>query len=154
MKLEIIFLKVAVVVAGLAILALAGLGLYGLVNNPANPEFAPLLYPIVIGLYLVTIPVLFALQRTFKILSFISTRQAFSEQAGKALQQIKYSAFAGGLIFGAMMPFVFMLAEKDDAPGLVLMGMVPVGAALVLGVAVDILQKLVKNARQVKSVGA
>ncbi|MGM0421381.1 MAG: DUF2975 domain-containing protein [Bacillota bacterium] len=154
MKLEILFLKSAVAFAAVAILVLSGLGLYGLVNNPVNPEFAPLLYPIVIGLYIVAIPVFFALQRTFKLLSFISSRQVFSEQADKVLQQIKHSAFAGSIVFGAMMPFVFMLAEKDDAPGLVLMGMVPVSAALVIGVAVDILQKLFNNAREVKSAGA
>lgn len=49
------------------------------------------------------------------------------------------------------MPFFYLLAEKDDAPGIILIGMVFVFAAFVVAVFAAVLQKLLKNAIDIKS---
>ena len=50
-----------------------------------------------------------------------------------------------------MLPFVFLVAEKDDAPGLIIMGLVPIFASMVLAVFAAVLQKLLQEAIEIKS---
>ena len=50
-----------------------------------------------------------------------------------------------------MLPFVYVVAEKDDAPGLILMGMVPRFASLVIAVFSAVLQRLLQGAIDIKS---
>lgn len=50
-----------------------------------------------------------------------------------------------------VLPFVFLVAQLDDAPGLVIVGMVPVFASMVVAVFAAVLQKLLKNAIDIKS---
>jgi hypothetical protein len=49
------------------------------------------------------------------------------------------------------MPFVFLAAEKDDAPGLVIVGMVPIFASLVIAVFAAVLKRLLQQAIDIKS---
>ena len=69
----------------------------------------------------------------------------------KALKKIKFSAITISGIFVAVLPFVFLLAELDDAPGLVLIGMVPIFASIVIAVFAAVLQKLLQQAIDIKS---
>ena len=50
-----------------------------------------------------------------------------------------------------VLPFVYILAEVDDAPGLILVGMVMVFAPLVIAVFAAVLQRLLKEAIDIKS---
>lgn len=63
MKLETLFLKVAVVFIAIPILALCILGLLQVANDAVNPEYARMLNPILIGMYVSTIPFFVALFR-------------------------------------------------------------------------------------------
>uniref|UniRef100_UPI0028EB9449 DUF2975 domain-containing protein n=3 Tax=Paenibacillus TaxID=44249 RepID=UPI0028EB9449 len=54
-------------------------------------------------------------------------------------------------LYFVMLPFVYVVAEKDDAPGLILMGMVPVFASLVIAVFSAVLQRLLQEAIDIKS---
>lgn len=49
------------------------------------------------------------------------------------------------------MPFVYIVAEKDDAPGLIIIGMVPLFASMVIAVFTAVLQKLLKTAIEIKA---
>jgi len=49
------------------------------------------------------------------------------------------------------MPFNYLLADLDDAPGLILMGIVPIFASIVIAVFAAVLQKLLRNAIDIKS---
>jgi len=151
MKLEILFLKIAVILIGVPILALGILGLPWLANNPVSPDYANILYPIIIGLYISTIPFFFALYQALKLLSYIDKNIAFSELSGKALKNIKYCAFTISTLYVVMMPFVFLVAEKDDAPGLIIMGTAPIFASMVIAVFATVLQKLLKKVIDIKS---
>lgn len=146
-----LFLKVALVLVGTPILALALFGLYWLIRNPANPDYAYILYPIVTGLYLSVIPFYFAFGQAYKLLNYIDENQAFSEWSVKALKKIKYSAITFCSFYVIILPFVILLAESDDAPGLVIMGMVPIFASIIIAVFAAVLQKLLKEAIDIKS---
>ncbi len=146
-----LFLKIAVILIGIPILALGIFGLPWLANNPANPDYAHILYPIIIGMYVSVIPFYFALFQAFKLLCYIDKNKAFSQISVKALKNIKYCAITISTLYVVMMPFVFLVAEKDDAPGLIIFGMVPVFASMVIAVFAAVLQKLLKEAIDIKS---
>ena len=50
-----------------------------------------------------------------------------------------------------MMPFVIYVADKDDAPGAVGIGLVIIFASLIIAVFAAVLQRLLQNAIDIKS---
>ncbi|WP_017754011.1 DUF2975 domain-containing protein [Calidifontibacillus oryziterrae] len=146
-----LFLKLAVFIIGTPGLALCVFGLPWLVNNPANPNFAHMLYPIIVAIYLSVIPFFVALYQAFKLLTYIDKNEAFSQISVKALKIIKLCAITISGLYVVILPFVFMLAELDDAPGLIIIGMVPIFAAMVIAVFAAVLQRLLQEAIDIKS---
>ncbi len=146
-----LFLKVAVILIGVPVLALCIFGLVWLAKNPVNPNYAYILYPIVIGIYLSVLPFLFALYQAFKLLNYIDMNNAFSDLSVKALKNIKYCAFTISILYVVMMPFVYLFAEKDDAPGLIIIAIVPIFASLVIAVFAAVLQRLLEEAIEIKA---
>ncbi len=146
-----LFLKMALFLIGTPVLALCLFGLYWLAKNPANPDYAHILYPIVIGMYVSAIPFFIALFQAFKLLSYIDKNQAFSELSVKALKRIKYCAMTISGLYVIILPFVYIVAELDDAPGLIIIGMVPIFASMVIAVFAAVLQRLLQEAIDIKS---
>ncbi|QQP70060.1 DUF2975 domain-containing protein [Carnobacterium sp. CS13] len=146
-----LFLKLAVLLIGLPVLALSLFGLTWLINNPASPAYNQLLYPILIGIYVSVFPFFAALYQAFKLLNHIDRNQAFSDLSVKALKNIKFCALLISGLYLVILPFIFGLAQMDDAPGLVLVGMVPVFASLVIAVFAAVLQRLLQGAIKIKS---
>jgi hypothetical protein len=146
-----LFLKIALILIGIPILALCIVGLFWLPQHPANPAYAHRLYPIVIGMYVSVIPFFGAFYQAFKLLSYIDKNQAFSDLSVKAIKKIKICAISFSGLYVLVLPFVFFVADLDDAPGLVLVGMVPIFASMVIAVFAAVLQKLLKEAIDIKS---
>ncbi|MGM0876493.1 MAG: DUF2975 domain-containing protein [Bacillota bacterium] len=146
-----LFLKLTIFLIGTPILALCIYGLPLLANNPVNPDYAHILYPIIIGMYVSAIPFYFALYQAFKLLTYIDKIEAFSELSVKALKKIKYCAFAISTVYVVVLPFIYILADKDDAPGVMLIGLVIIFTSIVIAVFAAVLQKLLKNAIDIKS---
>ena len=146
-----LFLRVAVVLIGIPVLALGLWGMYGLAKNPVNPDYAHILYPIVLGIYLSAIPFYMALYQAFRLLGNIDRNEAFSEMSVKALSHIKKDAINISILYVLMTPFIFLLAQTDDAPGLILFGMIPIFASIVIAVFAAVLQKLLQQAIDIKS---
>ncbi|GAK39174.1 DUF2975 domain-containing protein [Paenibacillus urinalis] len=146
-----LFLKAAVFLIGIPVLVLCVVGLPWLLNNPVNPEFAHMLYPIVTILYVSVIPFCMGLFQAIRLLSYIDKNKAFSIISVKALKMIKICAFSISILYVIMLPFIFLLAEKDDAPGLIIIGMVLIFAPLVVAVFAAVLQKLMQEAIEIKS---
>lgn len=146
-----LFLKFAVFFMGLPVLALAVFGVFHIVNNPANPDYANVLYPAVVIMYVSILPFFAALHQAFSLLTYIDKNNAFSDLSVNALKKIKICAIMISGLYLCMMPFVYMVAEKDDAPGLILFGTFPIFASLVISVFAAVLQKLLKEAITFKS---
>jgi hypothetical protein len=106
---------------------------------------------ILAGLYIPAIPFFFALYQTLKLLDYIDKNNAFSEFSIKALKNIKYCAIAISIMFAAGMPYIFSVADKDDAPGVVLLGLIIIFASGVIATAAAVLQQLVRSAVDIKS---
>jgi hypothetical protein len=146
-----LFLRMAVFLIGTPVLAFCIFGLSWLAKNPVNPDFAHILYPIVIGMYGSVIPFFVALYQAFKLLSYIDKNQAFSELSVKALKNIKICAMTISGLYVVILPFVYLVADLDDAPGLIIIGMVPIFASLVIAVFAAVLQRLLQEAIDIKS---
>ncbi|MBM7692220.1 hypothetical protein JOC77_001647 [Peribacillus deserti] len=148
-----IFLKIAVFLIGAPVFALCVYGLPMIVKDAgeSNSEFAYVLYGIVIVMYVAAIPFFVALYQAFKLLSYIDKNKAFSEISVIALKNIKYCAITISGLFVVGMPFFYIFAELDDAPGVILIGMLFIFASMVIAVFAAVLQKLLQEAINIKS---
>jgi hypothetical protein len=151
-----LFLKVAVIFIGIPVLAL-GIFLLPQIANEANEaaergwDLAYVVYGILVVMYVSAIPFYFALYQSFNLLSYIDKNQAFSELSVRALKKIKTCAITISGLYVAALPFVYILAEVDDAPGLILVGMVMIFAPMVIAVFAAVLQRLLQEAIDIKS---
>lgn len=143
-------LKLAIILISLPVIAAVGIGGYQLVNHPFNADYAYLLYPIVGGICLTVLPFFFALFKSFQLLIYIDNNQAFQTIAVKALKQIKRAACTISFLYVIILPLIFMVAERDDAPGLILVGMMPVFASFIVAVFAALLEKLLAQAIAIK----
>ncbi|MGM0838042.1 MAG: DUF2975 domain-containing protein [Bacillota bacterium] len=153
MKRETFFLKFVVVLMGLPVLALCIFVLPEIAEFFAelNPKLDFLQYPFLIGLYVTAIVFFAALYQTLKLLSYIDKNEAFSELSVRALKIIKYCAITISAFYVVFMPIIYLMAEVDDAPGMILIGMVIIFGCMVIAVFAAVLQKLLKNAIDIKS---
>ncbi|MEH6938813.1 DUF2975 domain-containing protein [Bacillus sp. JJ664] len=148
-----LFLKVAVVLIGIPVLALCIFVVPEIANFAVElyPNMSYLKYLVFIDLYVGTIPFYFALVQAFKLLIYIDKNKAFSELSVRALKIIKSCAIAISGIITLGMPIYYLIAEKDDAPGIILIGLVIMFASMVIAVFAAVLQRLLQEAIDIKS---
>ncbi|MUK89593.1 DUF2975 domain-containing protein [Ornithinibacillus sp. L9] len=148
-----LFLKIAVILIGIPILALCIFLVPEIANFVAElfPAIAYIKYLVFIYFYVTAIPFYFALYQAFKLLSYIDKNKAFSELSVTALKKIKHSAITISSLYVVGMPLFYFVAEVDDAPGIILIGLVVMFASLVIAVFAAVLQKLLKEAIDIKS---
>lgn len=146
-----LFLRMAVFLIGAPVVALCILGFLDIAKKPINPEYAYFMYPILIGFYVSVIPFFAALYQAFKLLSYIDKNQAFSDLSVQALRKIKLCAMAISGIYVVVWPFVFPVAQLEDAPGLMIFAMIPIFASMVIAIFAAVLQRLLKEAIDIKS---
>ncbi|MGM0846434.1 MAG: DUF2975 domain-containing protein [Bacillota bacterium] len=153
MKRETLFLKAALILIGAPVLAMCIFVLPQMIRwgLESSSEWAWVLYGIVMMMYVSAIPFYVALFQSFKLLQYIDGSKAFSELSVKALKKIKLCAASISILYGVGMPLFYIFAEIDDAPGVILIGMIIIFASMVIGVFAAVLQKLLKNAIDIKS---
>ena len=142
-----LFLKLVIVILGLIVLAICAFALPALIGSDKTGYYRPIL----IGLYVPALPFFFALYQALKLLGYIDKNLAFSEMSVKAFAVIKYCALLIAVIFTAGMPYIYIAADRDDAPGVIVIGLVIIFASLVIATFAAVLQKLVQNAVVMKS---
>jgi hypothetical protein len=140
-----LFLKAVVILIGAAVLAVCIFGLPAVMPG-SGPYF-----PILLGLYIPAIPFFIALHQAMKLLSYIDKNKVFSESSVKSLRNIKFCATLISMLFTAGMPYIYYVAEWDDAPGVILIGLVIIFASVVIATFAAVLQKLFQNAVDLKS---
>lgn len=148
-----LFLKLAVIVIGIPVLALCIFLVPEIANFAAElyPDFASVKYYVFIEFYATAVPFYLALYQAFKLLGYIDKNAAFSELSVTALKNIKYCAFSISILYVLGMPLFYLMAERDDAPGIILIGMVLIFASFVVAVFAAVLQKLLNEAIELKS---
>ncbi|MGA3677790.1 DUF2975 domain-containing protein [Lysinibacillus agricola] len=153
MKRETLLLKMAVFLIGIPVLALCIFWLPWFANEAAEhyPKLAYLQYPTLIGVYVTAIMFFVALYMALRLLSYIDKNEAFSDLSVRALKNIKYCAIIISGMYVIGMPLFYLMADLDDAPGIIVIGMVIIFASFVIAVFAAVLQKLLKNAIDIKS---
>ncbi|WP_078381975.1 DUF2975 domain-containing protein [Sutcliffiella halmapala] len=148
-----LFLKTAVILIGIPVLAMC-IFLVPEIGNFAvdlYPDKAYLKYLVFILLYGSAIPFYFALYQAVKLLSYIDKNKAFSELSVKALKNIKKCAVIISIFYVVGMPLFYLIAERDDAPGVIIIGLVIIFASLVIAVFAAVLERLLQEAIDIKS---
>lgn len=147
-----LFLKIAVFIVGLLVLALCIFLVPHLANFAAKlySNIAPMKYLIFIVMYGAAVPFYFALYQAFNLLRYIDENTAFSELSVKALKNIKCCAItiSGWYVLG--LPLFHFIAKKVDPP-IVLLGLIIIFTSLVIAVFAAILQRLLQEAINIKS---
>lgn len=148
-----LFLKLAVIMIAIPILALCVYGLPTIVKNSMlHPwELNRYLYGIIGGMYVSVLPFFYALFQAMKLLGYIDKNNAFSFDSVLALNRIKWSGLSISAIYIVLMPLFYIIGELDDAPGVIVVGMVFTFAPAVVAVFAAVLQRLLKEAVEIKA---
>ncbi|EEL87311.1 DUF2975 domain-containing protein [Bacillus cereus] len=148
-----LFLKTAIILIGIPVLALCIFLVPDIGNYAAElyPDFALIKYLVLLTLYATVIPFYFALYQAFKLVSYIDKGNAFSKLSVRALKKIKHCAVTISILYVVGMPLFYLVAERDDAPGIIILGMLLIFASMVIAVFAAVLQRLLKDAIDIKS---
>ncbi|MFS0861077.1 DUF2975 domain-containing protein [Fredinandcohnia sp. 179-A 10B2 NHS] len=147
------FLKIAVILIGIPILALCIFGLPLIAKDAAESSLrmAYVLYGILGIMYVSAIPFYLALFQAFKLLGYIDQNKAFSDLSVTALKKIRNCATTISILYVIGLPLFYIVGEVDDAPGVILIGMVFTFAPMVIAVFAAVLQRLLQEAIRIKS---
>ncbi|GAE35976.1 DUF2975 domain-containing protein [Halalkalibacter akibai] len=146
-----LLLKIAVFIIGITILILSIYWLPWQANVLAEmyPEYIYLKYPLLVGIYLTTIPFFFALYQSLKLLTFIDKNTAFSRSSVKSLNDIKCSGITIIILYG--IGIITLITQDAGNPGILLIGLVIMFVTVMISLFAAILQNLLKNAIAIKS---
>lgn len=147
-----LFLRLAVLGIGAAVLGL------GILLFPAfwyvqgdYPSYAPAVYIVLTTIYLTTIPYFLGLFKAWSILKLIENGKAFTFQAAKKLTFVSQCAATISVLYLVSLPAFYVWADQDDAPGLMVIGLVFSTVPMVVAVCVAVLRRLLYEAIVIKN---
>ena len=147
-----IFLRLAVLAVGLGVLGLLALLFPNLWHvHDEYPSYTYAIYIVLFTLYATAIPYFMGLFRAWSVLDMIDAKKAFSLTAVSALRFMSWCSGAISLMYAISLPFFYIWADGDDAPGLVVIGMVLTGVPLVVAVCLAVLRRLLHEAILIKN---
>jgi hypothetical protein len=153
-KVGILYMKRSSTLFLKGVICLVGIAVFGICIIVLGVSFsgnAGVYLPMMIVMLVTALPFFLALYQGLLFLSNIEKNIAFSESSARAIQKITYCAFTISALYGAAMPLIIRAAEKDDAPGVVLIGLLCIFVPLVTGVFASVLEKLLRSAIEIKS---
>lgn len=152
-----LFLRIAVICIGIPVLALC-IFLLPNIAGEAIEQFqmggktlASVVFGLLFIMYVSAVPFYFALYQALKLLGYIDKNQAFSELSVVGLKKIRNCALTISGLYAVAVPLLYVIAQWDDAPGVILIGLVIVGASLVIAVFAALLQRLLQEAIDIKN---
>ncbi|MFD1472666.1 DUF2975 domain-containing protein [Companilactobacillus mishanensis] len=153
MKSKTVFLRITILLMGLAMLAFCIFVIPHFLLGFYKTMSGVLVQSLLLGVGCAVAAVLFflVLGEAWKLLNYIDHDSAFSQIAVDALRRIKYFAYSICGIFILELPVFYIFAEKDDAPGLIIIGIIFAGAPLVIAIFANLLQILLQRAIEIKS---
>ncbi len=143
---SVLFLKIVVWLGSAVILAFCGFLVKVLLTEEVHGY-----YPIFIGMLAAAIPFFIGVSQILRLLKLIENKKAFTNKALIPLNIIKYCGIAISTIYGLGLPYIFIVAERDDAPGVMLLGLIFTFAPMSIAVFASLFQKVLKNAIDLKN---
>jgi cytochrome bd-type quinol oxidase subunit 2 len=148
---SIMFLQAVVVLIGLAALAFL-LGMPQIEGRNKNATQFEVYFkdPLLAYAYVASIPFFTALYQAFKTLGYAGHNEVFSPAAVKAFRTIRYCATAliGFIIVGVLLT---LLAESDDRPPIIMMGLLATFTSVVIATAAAMFERVLQSAVDIKS---
>ena len=141
-----LFLKLIICFVGLAILSLCII-LLGVISAGNADMYLPVML-VMLG---AAVPFFYALYQGLLLLRYIDLNTAFSQESVRAIKNIKFCAAGISALYALAMPYIVYVADKDDAPGAVLIFLAFIFAPLITSVFAAVLEKLLQNAIRLKS---
>lgn len=142
-----IILRIAAAIIGLVVLAICVLGLPEILRDSNMREY----YPIIWGVYTSAIPFFIGLYQVVVLLGYIDRGEAFSQASVNTLRMVKYLAGGIAALYALGMPYIYLVGDNDDAPGVIALGLVIVFASFIVATFAAVLQKLLQSAVDIKS---
>lgn len=93
---------------------------------------------------------IYILMQTLKLILNIDHNKAFSESTINYLKHIRNTGYVITGLYVLLMPVIYLIAEFDDAPGLILFGAFFVFTSAVITAFADVLKKLFSSALEYK----
>ncbi|MDQ0229853.1 DUF2975 domain-containing protein [Metabacillus malikii] len=137
--------KIAIVLIGISVCSLCVFWLPDQAELLVSkyPEFTHLHYPLLIGIYVATIPFFFALYQTFKLFHYIHKDIIFSELTMNALKYIKYCAVS--IIMLCITGSIILSSQDAGNPVTLLLGIFIILASLFITAITAIFQMVLKR---------
>lgn len=148
MKREILVLKIVLFLMAVPVLIICFMWIPWTDNIARNigSSLAFLQYLSFIFILISSVLYFFTLYQSFILLNLIDQKIYYSEAGVNAYKRIKYSSLILSAQFAVALPFLFYIAQVDDAPGLAAIGLIITLASVVVSLFASILEKLVKYA--------
>lgn len=147
------FLRAAIGALGIGVLALCIFALPPAWQAVPDeyPDITYVFYGILTAMYVAAVPFFIALYQALLLLNYIDKNTVFSELSARALKRVTYCAVAISAVYVAILPLLYVWVQKDDAPGLMVIGMIISGTSLAVGIFAAVLRRLVQEAVNIKS---
>lgn len=145
-----IFLRAVIIAIGVVVGLFAAFLLPRAINGATEDYSLGLSLPMAIGVYAALLPFYFTLVQGFLLLGLIDKNQTFTTAAVSAFGRIKYAAIAVSLLFSASLPLFYAVADSEDAPGVMVIGLIITGIPFAIGVFAALLQQVFKSAVDIK----
>ena len=142
-----LFLKLILYVLSLGAISLSVF----LIVNTIILDFVGGYKPILIGVSISMLPFLFIFYQSLLLLNLIYKNLSLTEYLVNSFKITKLTSLLISLLYLVGSPYVFIVAEKDDAPGVVALNLLLIIGPFTVGVFASILQKLLINAIDYKS---
>ncbi|MTI96950.1 MAG: DUF2975 domain-containing protein [Firmicutes bacterium] len=150
MEAKTVLLRLAICLIGLICLGLCIFWLPWMAEQTVElfPEVSYLKYPVLLGIYATTVPFYYALYQGLKLLGLIDAYNAFSETAIRSLKRIKFSALIIAFLYvGGEW---FLISQNAMPPGLMLLGVAIISAAVIIALFAALLQELLSQALKIQ----
>ena len=142
-----LFLRLILLVLSIGVLVLCGFLLYQIIQSDSLGYYRPIL----MGLVISTIPLFYIFYQAYTLLNNIDSNLSLTDSSVNSLRIIKVCSFLISSMYLIGSPFIFNVAQRDDAPGVVLINIILIMGPFSVGVFTYILQKLLINAIGYKS---
>ena len=146
-----LFLKIVIVLIAIGVLA----GLLRFPQTEGRADHLDLISiyadPLIIYVYISSIPFFVGLYQAFKLLNFIDANKAFSQGAVDTLKHIKFASLSLLGFIALAVFYIRFVAHGEDPAGPTALGIIISFASIVIATAAAVFQKLLQNAVDIKS---
>lgn len=143
---SILFLKTCLIILLLLLIGLAGYGVSALMKGiTSSLIFEKPGYIVLIVAYMALIPLIFSIFHGLRILQFISKSSKSIDLIFLSAQMIRKSFLFIAFLALCILPIFFYIGQMDDAPGLVLVGIILIVVPLAVSAIFRCFQYILKD---------